>query len=216
MSIPPSPLTADSDLVSIAITLDGAALEDRSPLASILIVCAAGRVPFARLTFALGEPPAPSMDLPPRAALVVAAGYPGRNRPIFSGALTTLGVRRRANASAVFIAEAHGATALPSFALADAARAPVLAVTYGVDLLEFDLEENPSAVSSGAKIRGTLGFQGSALVAPGDTIALGGLGVRFDGAVRIGGVAHVIEQGSWRTQVLVSTDARWFTTLTES
>ena len=215
MPTPPSPLTSDSDLVSLAVTLDGAALAECYALASILIVHAAERLPFARLTFVLTDSPPPATDWRPGAALVVAAGYHERNRPIFSGKLAKLGVRRRDSSSAVLVVEAHGAAALPPFAPADATRAPVLAVTYGLDLIDFDLEENPGAQPA-EKIRGTFGFQGSALVTPGDTIAIGGFGVRFDGVVRIGGVAHVIEQGAWRTQALAGTDARWFTALTGS
>lgn len=51
-----------------------------------------------------------------------------------------------------------------------------------------------------ARIRGNVSFQGSALLSPGETMALDGLGDRFDGNAFVTAVTHTIEGGNWVTE----------------
>ena len=60
------------------------------------------------------------------------------------------------------------------------------------------------------KIQGHVRFFGSALAAVGETIELGGLGDRFNGALFIGGVHHGIRDGSWITTVTFGLSPRPF------
>jgi Rhs element Vgr protein len=50
-----------------------------------------------------------------------------------------------------------------------------------------------------AQVRGTARFQGNAAVKPGKTIALAGLGDRFNGTAFVSAVRHVIKGGRWIT-----------------
>lgn len=50
-----------------------------------------------------------------------------------------------------------------------------------------------------AQVRGTARFQGSAAVKPGTTIALAGLGDRFNGTAFVSAVRHLIGGGRWTT-----------------
>ena len=52
-----------------------------------------------------------------------------------------------------------------------------------------------------ARIRGTMRFQGSAAVLPGDLVALSGVGARFEGTVFVSTVHHDIANGNWFTDV---------------
>lgn len=62
-----------------------------------------------------------------------------------------------------------------------------------------------------SKIRGSVRFQGSALVQTGKTIELAGLGDRFNGTAFIGGVQHSISNGQWLTTVSFGLSDQWFT-----
>lgn len=64
--------------------------------------------------------------------------------------------------------------------------------------------------SSLAKIRGTLRFQGSSAIMPGQTLSLAGLGERFDGNAYVSGVLQEIRDGNWTTVVTVGLDPSWF------
>ncbi len=61
-----------------------------------------------------------------------------------------------------------------------------------------------------SKIRGSVRFQGSALVKTGLTIELGGLGDRFNGTAFIGGVHHNVYNGLWLTTVDFGLSPQWF------
>ena len=61
-----------------------------------------------------------------------------------------------------------------------------------------------------AKIRGYVCFQGSALVKPGKTIKLEGVGERFNGNAFISGVHHNINNGRWITTVDFGLSPQWF------
>jgi Rhs element Vgr protein len=61
-----------------------------------------------------------------------------------------------------------------------------------------------------SKIRGYVRFQGSALVKPGKTIKLEGVGQRFNGNAFISGVHHNINNGRWLTTVDFGLSPRWF------
>jgi Rhs element Vgr protein len=62
-----------------------------------------------------------------------------------------------------------------------------------------------------AKIRGQAKFMGSSAVTPGAYITLQGLGDRFNGNYFVSGVNHVIEQGTWITEVSLGLSPDWFT-----
>ncbi len=61
-----------------------------------------------------------------------------------------------------------------------------------------------------AKIRGEVTFQGSALAVPGCTIALAGLGDRFNGNGYVAGVHHRLVDGLWRTSAEIGLSPYWF------
>lgn len=61
-----------------------------------------------------------------------------------------------------------------------------------------------------SKIRGTVSFQGSSLAVVGKTVALVGLGTRFDGTAFVGGVHHEIAEGRWVTTVTIGLSPEWF------
>ena len=61
-----------------------------------------------------------------------------------------------------------------------------------------------------AKIRGFVRFQGSAKVRTGATLALAGLGPRFNGTVFVSGVHQSLTAGRWTTGVEFGLSPRWF------
>lgn len=61
-----------------------------------------------------------------------------------------------------------------------------------------------------AKIRGSVRFLGSALVAPGVMVTLAGLGTRFNGNGYISDVHHRLAEGLWYTTVELGLSPNWF------
>lgn len=61
-----------------------------------------------------------------------------------------------------------------------------------------------------SQVRGRVKIKGSPLVKPGDTIALKGLGNRFNGLVFITGVRHEHGDGVWVTQLQIGLSPEWF------
>lgn len=62
-----------------------------------------------------------------------------------------------------------------------------------------------------AKIRGTVLFQGSSSILPGNLLTLSGLGERFDGNAYVSAVTHEIRDNNWTTEATIGLDPAWFT-----
>jgi Rhs element Vgr protein len=60
-----------------------------------------------------------------------------------------------------------------------------------------------------ARIRGTVRFQGSQLVKPGDLVDLKGMGERFNGRAFVAGVRHMLGEGDWHTTIQVGLPPDW-------
>ena len=61
-----------------------------------------------------------------------------------------------------------------------------------------------------SKIRGRVRFQGVADVKPNTTLALSGVGDRFNGKVYVSGVRHQVSEGNWTTDAQFGIDPLWF------
>ncbi len=61
-----------------------------------------------------------------------------------------------------------------------------------------------------SKIRGEVSFQGSALAQAGKTIALAGLGTRFNGNAYVSAIKHSITDGEWVTTATFGLSDKWF------
>ena len=85
------PLTAAPDVVTLAISVDGAELPGTVPVLGAEVVSQANRIPYARLRIgdgdsARGDFARSSGDLfVPGATLSISAGYHGKTEPVFSG-----------------------------------------------------------------------------------------------------------------------------------
>jgi phage protein D len=81
---------------------------------------------------------------------------------------------------------------------------PVLALTYGMDMLEFQADMD-------TRIQGRVRFQGSALAMLGSELELRGVGARFQRPVLAAGVSHDIRDGNWTTEVRFETEPQRLT-----
>ncbi|WP_167619850.1 type VI secretion system tip protein VgrG [Maribellus sediminis] len=61
-----------------------------------------------------------------------------------------------------------------------------------------------------SKIRGRVRFQGVADVKPNTTLALSGVGDRFNGKVYVSAVRHQVSEGNWTTDAQFGIDPVWF------
>lgn len=82
----------------------------------------------------------------------------------------------------------------------DASSEPVLAITYGEDLQEFQADLDSPKPSGLTRLRGRMRFQGSALATVGARIELKGVGERFNGMVFVTGLRQQIQDGDWITE----------------
>lgn len=62
-----------------------------------------------------------------------------------------------------------------------------------------------------SKIRGSVGFTGSAAIHVGDLLGLTGLGDRMNGNVYVSAIRHEISEGTWRTDAQFGLSPEWFT-----
>lgn len=65
-----------------------------------------------------------------------------------------------------------------------------------------------------AMVKGSVKFQGNALVLPGKMVELDGVGERFSGNAFVSGVVHSIEGGNWFTTAELGLDNLWFSETT--
>lgn len=90
---------------------------------------------------------------------------------------------------------------------------------YGTQLSEQELQSWADSLllrSRLAKVRGSVRFNGYADIKPGNTIALYGLGERFNGKAFVAGVQHEIGNGNWHTEVRFGLSPQYFTATTNS
>ncbi len=84
--------------------------------------------------------------------------------------------------------------------------APLLEVTWGIDMLEFHAEADvpgpwPQLQASHERIRGQMKFQGSASAQVGSMIKVVGLGARYKSDFFVAAVEHNMADGHWFTSV---------------
>lgn len=60
-----------------------------------------------------------------------------------------------------------------------------------------------------SKVQGSVKIQGTPDFAPGDTVRIEGMGKRFEGPVFISGVHHHLENGDWKTTLILGLDTEW-------
>lgn len=97
--------------------------------------------------------------------------------------------------------------------LALTASPPEFELKHGGQLSESELTAWSSAEVQKqrlAKVRGRVRCRGTHLVRPGDTIAIGGLGDRFNGEVYTAAVQHFVAAGDWQTDLQFGMDPVWF------
>lgn len=158
----------------------------------------------ARLVLADGDmatggwPLADSTLFEPASPLRIDAGYGGELATIFEGVVASLSSRADSASPSTLAIECRRPAPHPSPVVdlaALKAAAPVLQVSFGVDMLEFE------ATTTARGPRGRVKFQGSNRATVGATIELRHVGARFSGVVLVEGVEHAFTAGDWLTTV---------------
>lgn len=210
-----SPNALAGSVVTLVVQSNGRAVPDTIPLISVKVDTAAADPSRAVLVMADGDvsegdfPVSNADTFAPGAAVRISAGYDGRESVIFEGEVVKHGITSSGNGASLVI-ECQGPAVPPR-----GGGAPVLAVTWGVDLITFEaaldarIPISPRAHGDSARmtgaghapIRGRMTFQGSAEPRVGSTIEVAGVGQRFSGNVVVSGVHHRIAEGAWLTEV---------------
>lgn len=207
--MPMSPLQNASALLRIRLLSEGNDVSSTVSLVSATVERARNKVPKATLVFLDGDPASQTFALSESATfwlgarITLSAGYGENDDVIFSGTVSSQRIRIAQDSSARLVVTCHDKTSgdgeLSTGAAQTDAQA-VLALTYGVDLFDFEsgFEDDPDGKGISGP-RGQARFQGSALASLGAPIELKGLGARFNGNVLCSGLTHELQDGNWIT-----------------
>jgi len=186
----PSPLSGATETIAVAVCLNDHLLPDEVALRAcsvdLRVSTSTARLVISgdRLLARVGD------------RVEIRAGYGDMLRPIFHGEVQQLEFKadgaRRSQWSLSCLGRRRTTPATTS--------APVLSLTYGADVAAAALAnatpDRPQATT------GTIRFQGSALVLPGDTVSLADFpSALFCGIAPVCRVAHEIAEGNWQTTV---------------
>ncbi len=204
--MPVSPLQDASALLRMRLFSEGSDVSSAVSLLSATVERAMDKAATATLVFLEGDPVSQAFALSESATLwlgariTVSAGYGENDEVIFSGTVSGQRIKIAQGSPAQLVVECRDKTGTDNEVSTDAT--PALALTYGVDLLDFEGGFEDEVSSTGTSgLRGHMRFQGSALARPGTPIELRGLGARLDGNVLCTGLTHDLRGGNWITTV---------------
>jgi Rhs element Vgr protein len=109
--MPNSPQTNSGGLVCLSIKSNGKAIDESIPVISVVVRCAVGCIPEARLVVADGDirntdwPVADGETFQPGAAISIAAGYDDQEQTIFEGIVVKLGMKISADNESCLVIE---------------------------------------------------------------------------------------------------------------
>ena len=194
-----SPTQSAGSLATFTIKSNDKTIDSAIQVVAIDIWAAFGEVPSARIAVFDGLPSeqdfpiSSSATFAPGASVAIEMGYDAKGLTVFSGTVLAqrIEIDEQSGSRLIVEAAAKGIAAAPS-----SVPPPVLTVTFGQDIL--DLKAQTRQVGT-AKSSGAVRFQGSSLAVPGATMALAGLGSRFNGTALIVGVHQHIADGQWTT-----------------
>lgn len=219
-----SPSIADGGLASVTVLVNGMDVSGKYALIAVEVEKAIHRIGRCVVTMRDGDavaedfPASSSEDFEFGNELEIRLGYEGRNQSVFKGVVFGQRLRVEGNATVLSVdvrekmVSGAGAAVLDVPQLESEA---VLSVTFGMDILDFDLRLGAPSQSGSdggsvqstamradlAKSTGRIRFPGSALAALGELIAIHGFGRRFDGKGYISGLRHLVQEGTWTTEV---------------
>ena len=159
----------------------------------------------ARLVLADGDvatggwPLADSPLFEPGSAVRIDAGYGDELATVFEGVVASLSARSGSDRASTLVIECGRQAPNPPQVVdlvALKAADPVLQVSFGADMLEFEATTTPRGP------RGRVKFQGTSRATVGATIELRNVGARFSGVVLLEGVEHAFAAGAWLTTVI--------------
>jgi phage protein D len=191
-----SPLLQSSGTTSLSVKINGLDAPSSIKFISVDVTHEAGTSAFASIKILAGGSAATGLEdydeVKPGHTISIAAGYGNNSDEIFSGKIYGIEEEITTTNQASVIIHCTGAK--------DSSQSPtglpVLGVTYGTDILEFNAK-----LTEAGKIAGTVNFQGSALAKTGDTIAMSNVGQTFSGKWLITRVMQHLSDGNWITTV---------------
>jgi len=204
---PPSPIQLAGSSVNVRINAGGKVLDSSYQVISVDIWSDVNEAPRARLVIADGSPAeggfsiSDTADLIPGVALEISLGYSSTATAVFTGLIYQQGICVAQNRPSQLVLEAAGDRR--PVAPPDTSAEPGLILAYGDSILDFRGEIDSNTMTSLARIRGEVRFRGSALATAGATVALAGLGDRYNGPVYVSGVHQQVSEGHWNTSIKI-------------
>ena len=191
-----------ADPVGFSVQSNGRPVPDTATLAAMHVLHRIDDSATARLVFVDGDvatggwPLADSSLFEPGSPVRIDAGYGADLAPVFEGVVASLSARADGDSGSALVIECRRPAADPPPVVdlaALMAKGPVLQVSFGVDLLEFE------ATTTARGPRGHVKFQGTHHATVASIIELKNVGARFSGIVLVEDVAHAFAEGGWLT-----------------
>lgn len=204
--VQPNTVVPADQLVVIEIATDGRPIDQTYSVISVDVSLVADAVAFASFNILDGSPEggfaaANAPELLPGKTVEISIGYVGNLVKVFTGVIVTQSLSiNQTQGDVLTIACESGIIA------ADKTKAaPVLTLTYGMDIIDLstDLRRAPN---NSLSVRGNISFQGSAIVVPGNNIRIQGLANNINGAHNVISVYHALSDGNWMTSVTFGED----------
>jgi len=198
-----SPLDHVGDVVELRIRSEGRTTPHTIEIQAITVRRAVGEAASATLVVRDGEvrdltwPISDADTFEPGARITIEAGYGGgESHVLFDGAVVAHGLT----------IDAEGGPRLEIECRSDHADtggnggAPILKITWGLDLIAFAGRIETGAGGSATRI-GTLRFPGVGGIDVGSTVELEGVGRRLSGVLDVVRVHHHLARGEWITEL---------------
>ena len=180
-------------LLNVNVLIDNKPLD--APILLVQVTHEAGNSSSATLKFSDGDvssgafPLSDGNDFVPGNSIVFEAGYGSDRSVVFAGIIVKQSLCISSGSKAQLIIECYNPL-------------PVLVQDPGV-VLELTLGSSIISINMTADMEnqnsGTVTFQGSAAVVPGNMIGIGGLSKRFNRNASVRKVEHTLEAGNWIT-----------------
>ena len=183
-------------VVNFTVFINGTALSVEYMVLSIVTKSKAGDKPVSEMTVMKNiqvgdEDAADFINLIPGAAIEIKAGYrTDAQTTIFKGAISNQRININNDGVRCIISSTNATIDTSN----NKKGKPVLVVALGDSIINYSAE-----LSGKDRIAGSVTFQGTGILQPGNSIALKRVGTNFSGNVLVTSVTHNIAEGDWRT-----------------
>ena len=193
-----SPLHDNIDLISYQILLNGSKISDTIEVHSIFVDLTTEFEPTAEIELLVHQSIGNEFaNFAIDGHIEIRLGYHAKEEPVFKGHIVSQSFTTDEDGNAVLVlacetSDTHHKVTPPA--------EPTLLITYGIDVIDFDLNIYKTEEGSNEHACAVL-FQGSSKIQPGHKLQLNGFPTSFNRNYTAVDVTHLVSEGQWTTEV---------------